>query len=847
MSSTCPEVPSFAGIRHGPAAGKRAMPARRAMPKPRQPSTSTASVVPKTPITPVTPGEEPSKPNLTISVPPISTSSQRDEGPEEGEISDDEDDHYSPREATTPIQIHQTLPLANPFQAVLAASMQAPLINPFPVASTNDQPSIRKEQLNSNTAAPRPTQETDPALMSMLELRKAAQSAVMYLSCSARMSFEQIVAEGIERTVLAGIYNHLKLPIPDSSKNVPTTVLPKNTAPGGVVNGLKATIPTPTIPKPEISAAPPILPTSLPPKPPTSVATSNNLPSVVSRFNQSLPGLSITQPSPNRIVSPPLPTPQPNALREASPTPQPPTLRGRKRPVAADFDIEIKPAILNPKQPRFGNRQRLESSQLIFNVSDNEEEEGKEKKQKTPLATPQSVGPSRPDSANPEKNEQLGESLRLTELAIEEMKQRIAVAMKRKPKPASNGESQSDPPSKHTTPLPATPSTDLLNAKEASLDRVEEFLHKTLDQFNAGIAQPEAVEKASELAAAELMDVEAKIDGLDVAVVINTPPSTSSPEKYPTLSADDSEDKDIVTMSDSSDLQTDDKSLESSPADSESVDEDADGLGSPMDLSDLDTTSDESDQDSSDSESDLDAEGSDSNNISEQVSSDDSADIEMHSTSGEESPASDSASSPVQETPNDDDGYDPEAHKSTIGEVSILTATSEAPPNQPSPLIIGVSEPGQPPAICKSPHDQPKKPETGFIEYQSQLSGFRSFRYHPSYNQLVSQGYKSLTYSNHIDSELPVCDFETRGGTCNDPQCRWQHFRQMALPESNILLELAEPDANQDDKEEYKGALDKIMSQLDNSDSGGFDKIAKEVIEYRRQTLGDPTRIIKGL
>ncbi|KAK6500647.1 hypothetical protein TWF506_003413 [Arthrobotrys conoides] len=781
MSSTCPEVPSFAGVRHGPATGKRAMPARRSMPKPRQPSTS-ANTVPKTPVTPVTPvtpGEETSKPSLTLSVPPISTP-QRDEGPEEGEISDDEDDHYSPRDATTPIQIHRMLPLANPFQAVPAASMQAPLISPFPIANPNDQPSIKKEQLNSNIAVSRPNQETDPKLMSILELRKAAQSAVMYLSCSARMSFEQIVAEGIERTVLAGIFNHLKLPIPDSSKNVPTTVLPKNTGPDGALNGPKATVPTPTIPKPEISAAPPTLPTSLPPKPPTSVATSSGLPSVVSRFNQSLPGLNITQPSPNRIVSPPLPTPQSNVLRETSPTSQPPTSRSRKRPVAADFDIEIKPAILNSKHPRFGNRQRIESSQLIFNVSDNEDEEGREQKQKTLLAFPQSAGPSRPDSTNPEKNGQLGESLRLTELAIEEMKQRIAVAMKRKPKSAPNGEIKSDPSSKPTTPLPATPSTDLLDAKEASLERVEEFLHRTLDQINAGVAQPMAAETASELAKAKLMSLEAKVDSLDVSVVINTPPSTSSPEKPPTLSADDSEDKDNV-MTDSSDLKTDDKSSEASQADLDSVDQDADALGSPMDLSDLDTTSDESGQDSSDSESDLDAEDSESNDISEQVSSDDSADVEMRGTSGDESPASDSASSPVQETP-DDDGYDPEARKSTIGEVSIQTAVSEIPPNQPSPLIIGVSEPGQPPATSKPTNGRPKKPETGFTEYRSQLSGFRSFRYHPSYNKLVSQGYKSLTYSHHIDSELPICDFETRGGTCNDPQCRWQHFRQMALP-----------------------------------------------------------------
>ncbi|KAK6528183.1 hypothetical protein TWF281_009433 [Arthrobotrys megalospora] len=807
MDPTCPVVPSFAGIRHGPPAGKRAMPARRAMPKARQSSTSAASAAPKTPVTPITPKEEGSRPNLTISVPPVSTSSQRDDGPEEGEISDDEDDHYSPREATTPVQIpSQLLPLTNPFQQALVASMQPPMMNPFSVNNINGNQNdqlTRREQQNTNTL-----RETHPTMMPMPELRKAAQSAVMYLACSAKMSFEEIVAEGVERRVLAGIYNHLKLPMPDSSKNVPTTVLPKNTTappPPEVPNGLKATAPTPTVqqpltyPKPENVAIPSPVPTSLPPKPPISVSTTNNNTpkpeSVVSRFNQSIPGLNVVQPSPSGIISPPLPTPQPDTVQEISPTSQPPTLRGRKRPVAADFDTEIKPALLNSKQPRFGNRQHLEASQLIFEVSDNEEED---REQKTLRVTPQAVGPSRPDSTNPEKNEKLEESLRLKELEIERMRQKI-MAMSRKRKLANN-ETGSGPSSKPTTPLPVTPSADLLTAKESSLEKVEEFLHQTLDQISTGAVQPAAVEAAVEIAEAELMDVEAKVDGLNVDAVINTPPSINSPEKDPTPAIIDSEAKDTLEgnlnsdnstmVNSSSELQdgserrsSDDKSFATAPIDMDSGDDDADAPGSPMELSDLETTSDGSDEDSeSDSESDLGAEDSESNDTSEQVSSDDSADVEMEDTSGNRSPASDSASSPVQEPlDDDDDGYDPEARKSTIGEVSLPPTSTEIPQTQP-PLIIGASEPQQGTITSTKNQQQPKEPESGFTPYQSQLTGFRSFRYHPNYNQLVSQGFKSLTYSNHIDSELPICDFETRGGTCNDPQCRWQHFRQMAIP-----------------------------------------------------------------
>ncbi|KAK6360447.1 hypothetical protein TWF730_006590 [Orbilia blumenaviensis] len=784
MASTCPVVPSFAGIRAGPAAGKRAMPARRAMPKQRRQS---SSAVPKTPITPITPKEEDiSKPDLAIDVPRAATSVQRDDGPEEGEISDDEDDHYSPREATTPFQAHSTLPLGNNFQAALAATVHAPLITPFPInttTTTNGNPNnqqSKRDQLGTN--ASRTAQEPDPALMALPELRKAAQAAVMYLACSAKMSFDQIATEGIDRRVLTNIFNSLKLPIPDSSKNVPTTVLQKNIVPEAPKE-LKAAIPTPIVPNPEISAAPSApapIPSSLPPKPPAPVSVGNNQTSVVSRFNQSIPNLNIAQASPNGVTSPPIPTPPLEAVQEVSPTSQPQTARGRKRPVAADFDIEIKPALANPKQPRFGNRQHLEASHLIFDVSDNEEDE---KEQKSLRLATQSVGPSRPDSTNPEKNEKLGESLRLKELEIEKMREKIK-AMSRKRKLAANSETGSGPSSKPSTPLPIVPSADLLTAKETSLEKVEEFLHKTLDQIHIGTAEPEAVEAAVELATTELMDAEAKVDGMDVNTVISTPLVVNSQGKAPVFPGDSEVKDNNAVMIDASDSlgdvsgrrSSDDISFATAPIGLDTGDDDEDALGSPMDLSDLDDTS-SSDSDSNDSEGDPEAEGSDSNDTSEQVSSDDSADVEMQDTSGIESLASDSASSPAP-VAEDEDGYDPEARKSTLGEVSLPPVTTELPQNQ-SPLIIGVSEPQQ---ITPSINGQPKKSEPGFTPYQSQLSGFRSFRYHPGYNKLVSQGYKSLTYSHHIDSELPVCDFETRGGTCNDPQCRWQHFRQMALP-----------------------------------------------------------------
>lgn len=65
----------------------------------------------------------------------------------------------------------------------------------------------------------------------------------------------------------------------------------------------------------------------------------------------------------------------------------------------------------------------------------------------------------------------------------------------------------------------------------------------------------------------------------------------------------------------------------------------------------------------------------------------------------------------------------------------------------------------------------------GFYKpYTSELTRFKEYRYHPSFIDSVPGGHKSLTYSNNIDVEKPVCPFEI-GGRCNDKDCQFQHFR----------------------------------------------------------------------
>ncbi len=73
-------------------------------------------------------------------------------------------------------------------------------------------------------------------------------------------------------------------------------------------------------------------------------------------------------------------------------------------------------------------------------------------------------------------------------------------------------------------------------------------------------------------------------------------------------------------------------------------------------------------------------------------------------------------------------------------------------------------------------------PVTHFTPYESPLSILKSFRFNPRFTEVVAGGYRSLTYSNKIDSRCPLCPTEAGGGVCTDPKCEEQHFRQMALP-----------------------------------------------------------------
>ena len=69
-----------------------------------------------------------------------------------------------------------------------------------------------------------------------------------------------------------------------------------------------------------------------------------------------------------------------------------------------------------------------------------------------------------------------------------------------------------------------------------------------------------------------------------------------------------------------------------------------------------------------------------------------------------------------------------------------------------------------------------------YIPYQSPLSSFQSFRYNEEFQKAVpNDGFRSLTYSNNIDPNVPLCPTELASGACEDSKCEEQHFRHLGL------------------------------------------------------------------
>ncbi|KAK4544744.1 hypothetical protein LTR36_003993 [Oleoguttula mirabilis] len=145
-------------------------------------------------------------------------------------------------------------------------------------------------------------------------------------------------------------------------------------------------------------------------------------------------------------------------------------------------------------------------------------------------------------------------------------------------------------------------------------------------------------------------------------------------------------------------------------------------------------------------------------------------------------------------------------------------------------------------------HQEPPPQTSYFKPYESALSRFHDYRYHPDYLSNVRGGFKSLTYSHKIDSTKTLCQFEAAGGKCNNKQCEHQHFQNMTITDTNLLQELGTsrmPANGPAEEKRWKEGLGNVVKQLRSTSIGkDANAIAARIAEYRRDFLGDPTKTL---
>ncbi|KXJ93950.1 hypothetical protein Micbo1qcDRAFT_158863 [Microdochium bolleyi] len=132
-----------------------------------------------------------------------------------------------------------------------------------------------------------------------------------------------------------------------------------------------------------------------------------------------------------------------------------------------------------------------------------------------------------------------------------------------------------------------------------------------------------------------------------------------------------------------------------------------------------------------------------------------------------------------------------------------------------------------------------------FSSYHSPLGYFRAYRFHPTFLDKVPGGLKSLTYSSKIDVEQMLCPSESDGQECPDPECEYQHFRKMVLPDGDIITQLGSADMfSGETKIQFIAGLRKTLQELKVNKVKDFDRITKAIVQYRADFLADKSKIL---
>ncbi|KAJ6780878.1 hypothetical protein PWT90_01920 [Aphanocladium album] len=162
---------------------------------------------------------------------------------------------------------------------------------------------------------------------------------------------------------------------------------------------------------------------------------------------------------------------------------------------------------------------------------------------------------------------------------------------------------------------------------------------------------------------------------------------------------------------------------------------------------------------------------------------------------------------------------------------------------------------------------KPAPEQPSHLAYDSPLRYFHSYRFHPDFKKVVAGGLRSATYSNKIDTKLPLCPDELAGHACpRGKNCHFQHFAEMSAPvdkvsqawrckkeltrmaaiiDDQILLQLgAYTNCEESRKQEYIDGLRELLTDYRNRKVKDFKTISQGIIEYRAKFHGDASKVL---
>ncbi|KAL1901183.1 hypothetical protein Cpir12675_000549 [Ceratocystis pirilliformis] len=132
-----------------------------------------------------------------------------------------------------------------------------------------------------------------------------------------------------------------------------------------------------------------------------------------------------------------------------------------------------------------------------------------------------------------------------------------------------------------------------------------------------------------------------------------------------------------------------------------------------------------------------------------------------------------------------------------------------------------------------------------FVPYESIYKGNAYYCFHPSFDGDVATTLRSLTYSNNIDPNWAFCTDDLDDGGCSKgADCEWQHLSNISIGEDKILVALGNSNGLcHADRRRFIDGLRQVLIDIKVRDVKDFDLISKTILDYRRNFLGDASKI----